>query len=122
MPLEMRNIAKGVTPRTHLPKPKTGRAPTKKTKGRKRIASDVESDANNDNVEPPAPVKKKRKRAKLVVPESEPEEVDTDDELPAPEEVTDEDNELTQTADEGKVSSKEIVMQKPDTHKVTGWA
>jgi hypothetical protein len=96
MPLQTRNIAKGVAPRLHLPKstkprPIANGGATKQSwtqKRRKRNASkssdeskDSESSQSDDS-EPQAKARKKRARRQATASEEEVEEVDADDEPP----------------------------------------
>jgi len=131
MPLQTRNIAKGVPPRVHLPKstkpkPSAGKkngatkaAPTKKDCKRHAGTSGDESEEQSEDLEPKA--RKKRARREATTSEEEAEEVD-DDPVPKPpmEHVNDVDDEQSEQPDEDEVSTNDYISQRMD--QLTGWA
>ena len=132
MPLQTRNIAKGIPPRVHLtkstkPKPSAGKkdhapkaAPTKKGHKRHASRSGDESEEQSKELEPKAR-NKKHARREAVTSEEEVEEVD-DDPVPKPpmEQVNDVDDEQSEQTDKDEVSTTDCIFQRMS--QLTGWA
>ena len=131
MPLQTRNIAKGIAPRVHLPKPTkpkpsagkkngaTKAAPTKKDRKRHASTSGDESEEQSEDLEPK--VRKKRARREATTSEEEVEEVDVDP-VPEPpiEHVDDMDDEPSDQPDEDEVSTNDYISQR--INQLTRWA
>ena len=132
MPLQTRNIAKGIPPRVHLPKstkpkPSAGKkdsttkaAPTKKNRKWHASTSEDESGQESKDSEPKA---RKKKHARREVSEEEEvaEEVN-DNPIPEPpmEQVIDIDDEQAEQSNEDEVSTKYYITQR--MNELTGWA